>query len=150
MIRPLSLPIRVNALLRRPAGHLSFPKIIPGRNGDVARTRTGWLQYFMTAAQPDPGAHPCPATSACEPHCNTPHKKKEFAAGAPRQRPASGPGTRGVSLTSYGRKSCSPCSQAARDRSVLLVRLAANRLEPSFVRHPAAGFSLGCVRDLGG
>src|SRR5262249_19308017 len=53
-------------------------------------------------------------------------------------------------LQSYGRKSCNPCSQAARDRSVLLVRLAANRFEPSFVRHPAAGFSMGCVRDLGG
>ena len=36
------------------------------------------------------------APSACGPHCSTPRKKKEFVAGVPRQRPASGPGTRDV------------------------------------------------------
>src|SRR6266446_5689327 len=49
-----------------------------------------------------------------------------------------------------GRKNCNLCGQVARDRRVLLVCLAANRLEPSSVRDPAAGFSLGCARDLGG
>ena len=49
-----------------------------------------------TAGPPDPGAHPCPMPSACGPHCSTLHKQKEFAAGAPHQRPASGPGPCGA------------------------------------------------------
>jgi hypothetical protein len=32
--------------------------------------------------------------SACALDCNTPHKRKEFAAGAPRRRWAFDPGTR--------------------------------------------------------
>src|SRR5262249_19922353 len=73
---------------------LSFPKIISGRNGDASRTRLGWRQWRRTAGLPDPAACLCPMPSAYGPDCNTPHKKKEFAAGAIRQRSASGPSTR--------------------------------------------------------
>jgi hypothetical protein len=75
---------------------LSFPKIMSGRNGGAIRTGSGWRQWHRTAGPPDPGAHPCPMPSAYGPHCSTLHKQKEFAAGAPHQRPASGPGTRGA------------------------------------------------------
>src|SRR5262245_8512104 len=73
---------------------LSFPKIISGRNGGASRTRLGWRQWRRTAGLPDPAACLCPRPSAYGPDCNTPHKKKEFAAGAIRQRSASGPSTR--------------------------------------------------------
>jgi hypothetical protein len=73
---------------------LSFPKIISGRNGGVARTGLGWRQCHRSAGPPAPGAPLCPGLSACGPDCSTQHKKKEFAAGAPRQRLAFGPGTR--------------------------------------------------------
>src|SRR5215468_12172204 len=56
----------------------------------------GMATMTRSVALPDLEAHPCPAPSACGPHCSTPRKKKEFVAGAPRQRPASGPGTRDV------------------------------------------------------
>src|SRR6266404_7683255 len=75
---------------------LCFPKIISGRNGDAARTRLGLRQWHRSAGPPDPGARLCPTLSACAPHCSTPHNKKEFAAGVPHQRSASGPGTRGA------------------------------------------------------
>src|SRR5262245_33596733 len=68
-----------------------FPKIISERNGDAGQTRLGWLQRPRSVALPDLEAHPCLAPSACGPHCSTPRKKKEFAAGAPRQRPAPDP-----------------------------------------------------------
>src|SRR5258708_27164662 len=73
---------------------LCFPKIISERNGGAGQTRLGWLQRPRFVALPDLGAHPCLAPSACGPHCSTPHKKKEFVAGAPRRRSASRPGTR--------------------------------------------------------
>src|SRR5215467_2514614 len=68
---------------------LCLPKIISGRNGGAAQTRLGWLQRPRSVTLPDLEAHPCPAPSACGPHCGTPRKKKESVAGAPRQRPAS-------------------------------------------------------------
>jgi hypothetical protein len=73
---------------------LSLPKIISGRNGGAAQTKLGWLQRPRSVALPDPGAHPCPETSACGPHYSSWHKTKEFAAGVLRRRSAPGPGTR--------------------------------------------------------
>src|SRR5438876_6986652 len=61
-------------------------EIISERNGRAAQTRLGWLQRPRSVALPDLEAHPCPAPSACGPHCSTPRKKKEFVAGSPRQR----------------------------------------------------------------
>src|SRR5262249_37556754 len=87
------------ALARLPIGpksKLCFPKIISERNGGAAQTRLRWLQLPRSVGLPDLETHPCPAPSACGPHCSTPRKKKEFVAGAPRRRPAPGPGTRDV------------------------------------------------------
>src|SRR5207249_7258058 len=53
-------------------------EIISERNGGAAQTRLGWLQRPRSVALPDLEAHPCPAPSACGPHCSTPRKKKEF------------------------------------------------------------------------
>src|SRR5262249_3035187 len=72
---------------------LCFPKIISERNGDAGQTRLGWLQRPRSVALPDLEARPCLAPNACGPHCSTPHTKKEFVAGALRQRRAPGPGT---------------------------------------------------------
>src|SRR5438874_13827123 len=75
---------------------LCLPKIISGRNGGAARTRSEWPRWHRFAGPPDPGARLCPRLSVCGPHCSTQHKKKGFAAGAPRRRSAPGPGTRGA------------------------------------------------------
>jgi len=66
---------------------LSYPKIISQRNGGAAQIRLGWLQQPRFVALPDLVAHPCPAPSACGPHC-TQHNKKEFVVGAPRRLPS--------------------------------------------------------------
>jgi hypothetical protein len=76
--------------------NLSFPKIISGRNGGAVPTRSGLRRWHRSAAPPDTGARLCPRLSAYGPHCNRPRRKKEFAAGALRQRSAFGPGTLGV------------------------------------------------------
>ena len=68
------------------ASLLSFPKIISQRNGGAAQIRLGWLQQPRFVALPVV-AHPCPAPSACGPHC-TQHNKKEFVVGAPRRLPS--------------------------------------------------------------
>jgi hypothetical protein len=43
---------------------------------------------------PDPAARLCPTPSACASDCSRQYKQKEFAAGAPRQKPTPGPRTR--------------------------------------------------------
>jgi hypothetical protein len=61
-----------------------YPDVIvmqPGQDWDGNNSN-------QTAGPPDPEAHPCPAPSASGLDCSTLHKKKEFAAGAPRQRSA--------------------------------------------------------------
>jgi len=65
---------------------LSYPKIISQRNGGAAQIRLGWLPQPRFVALPVV-AHPCPAPSACGPHC-TQHNKKEFVVGAPRRLPS--------------------------------------------------------------
>src|SRR5262245_11417170 len=82
---------------------MSFPKIISGRNGGASRTRLGWRQWRRTAGLPDPAACLCPRPSAYGPDCNTPHKKKEFAAGAIRQRSVQALATHGANQTLHVR-----------------------------------------------
>jgi Sigma-70 factor, region 1.1/Sigma-70 factor, region 1.2 len=84
-------------------GKVSFPKIISGHNNGAARTGLGWRQWYQTAGLPDPAACLYPRPSACAPDCNTPHKKKEFVAGVPRQRSAPDRGTRAARCQSGAR-----------------------------------------------
>src|SRR5262249_31693843 len=72
---------------------LCLPKITSEHNGGPARTRLGWPQCPRSVALPDLEAHPCPAPSADLVIVRR-VRRKEFVAGAPRQRPALGPGTR--------------------------------------------------------
>jgi hypothetical protein len=65
---------------------LSFPKIISGRIDDVVRPRRERRQRRQTVGWLDARAHLSVMPSACEPDCNRPHTRKEFAVGVPRRR----------------------------------------------------------------
>jgi hypothetical protein len=67
----------------------AFRKLYP----DVVVVQPGQDRNADRDAPPESGARLCPRPSAYGPRCNTPRRKKEFAAGAPRQRSAFGPGT---------------------------------------------------------
>src|SRR5713101_944794 len=75
---------------------LSLPEIKSGHIDGAIRPGSAGRECGQQPEHRAKPAHPCSTISACEPRCNTPHKKKEFAAGVPRQKPASGPGTRGA------------------------------------------------------
>src|SRR5262249_30392631 len=74
--------------------YLSFPKIISGCIGDVALPRQESRQRHQTVGLLDARAHLFVMPSACALDCNTPHRRKEIGAGAPRRRLEFGPGTR--------------------------------------------------------
>ena len=65
---------------------LSFPKIISGRIDDAVRPRSEWRQWLQTVGRHDARAHLSVMPNACTLDCNTPHRRKEFAASAPRRR----------------------------------------------------------------
>ena len=68
------------------ADYLSFPKIISGRIGDAVQPRSEWRQWRQIVGLLDARAHLSVMPSACALDCNTPHRRKEFAAGASRRR----------------------------------------------------------------
>src|SRR5260370_29890966 len=86
--------LEAEILVLRHQLNVCLPKIISGRNDGAARTRSGWRQWYRTAELPDPAARLCPRPSASGPDYSRPHKKKEFAAGAPPPKPTLGPDTR--------------------------------------------------------
>ena len=72
----------------------SFPKIISGCIDDVIRPILEWRQWLQIAGRLDAKVHLSVMSNACALDCNRPHRRKEFAADAPRQRSAFGPDTR--------------------------------------------------------
>jgi hypothetical protein len=66
------------------ASILSFPKIISGRIGGAVQPGSGWRQWRQIVGLRDVAAHLSAMPSACALDCNTPHKRKEFAASASR------------------------------------------------------------------
>src|ERR1017187_2300952 len=75
---------------------LSLPKIISGRIGDAVQPSSEWRQWRQIVGRLDARGHLSVMPSACALDCNTSHRRKEFAAGAPRRRSAFDPGTRGA------------------------------------------------------
>ncbi len=71
-------------LVEHPAEDLSFPKIISGRIGGGVQPGWGWRRWRQSVELLDVTAHLSVMPSACALDCNTPHKRKEFAAGASR------------------------------------------------------------------
>jgi hypothetical protein len=65
---------------------LSFPKIISGCIDGVAPPRSEWLQWRQTVGQLDVTAHLSVMPSAYALDCNTLHRRKESAVGAPHRR----------------------------------------------------------------
>ena len=63
---------------------LSFPKIISGRIGGAVQPGSEWRQWRQIVGLLDARAHLSVMPSAGALDCNTPHKRKEFAAGASR------------------------------------------------------------------
>ena len=68
------------------AKRVSFPKIISGRIGGAVQP--GWKrwQWRQIVGPLDAKAHLSLIPSGCVLDCNTPHRRKELAAGAPRRR----------------------------------------------------------------
>ena len=92
---------------------LSFPKIISARSDDAIHPRRAQQQRDQTVGLLDAVAHPCAVIGACAIHYSRWRTSSEFAAGAPRQRSASDPGTRSHSADQAlripvlpGRSSC--------------------------------------------
>ena len=73
---------------------LSFPKIISGRIGDAALPRLEWREWCQTVGLHDARVRLSVMPSVCALDCNTLHRRKGFAAGAPRRRWPYDPGTR--------------------------------------------------------
>jgi hypothetical protein len=65
---------------------LSFPKIISGRIGGAVQPGSEWRQWRQIVGLLDARVHLSVMPSASVLDCNTPHMRKEFAAGAPRRR----------------------------------------------------------------
>ena len=65
---------------------LSFPKIISGRIGGAVQPGWEWWQWRQIVGPLDAKAHLSLMPSGCALDCNTPHRRKELAAGAPRRR----------------------------------------------------------------
>ena len=61
---------------------LSFPTIISGRIGGAVQPGSEWRQWRQIVGLLDARAHLSIMPSACALDYNTPHKRKEFAAGA--------------------------------------------------------------------
>jgi hypothetical protein len=76
------------------ANRLSFPKIISGHIGGAVQPGLEWQGWRQSVGLLDEKAHLSVMPGACALDCNTPHRRKELAAGAPRRRSALDPGTR--------------------------------------------------------
>src|ERR1700746_1718384 len=79
---------------------LSFPKIISARSHDTVHPRRAQQRRYQTVGLLDAVAHPCAVIGACAIHYSRWRTSSEFASGAPRQRSASDPGTRGAQCRS--------------------------------------------------
>ena len=77
---------RVLLVANRYRTDLSFPKIISGRIGGAVQPGSEWRQWRQIVGLLDAKAHLSVMPSACALDCNTPHRRKEFAAGASRRR----------------------------------------------------------------
>jgi hypothetical protein len=90
-------------LIMTRGGKAGVSKLGRGLPGVFAmRLGAAGLQRTRSVALPDLEAHPCPAPSACGPHCSTQRKKKEFVAGAPLaedQHPVQALATHGANQT---------------------------------------------------
>jgi hypothetical protein len=75
---------------------VSFPKIISARSDDAVHPRRAQQRRYQTVGLLDAVAHPCAVIGACAIHYSRWRTCSEFASGAPRQRSASDPGTRGA------------------------------------------------------
>src|SRR5262249_45573344 len=82
------------ARTRKP--ELSLPKIRSARSDGAVPPRWEWRQWYRIVGSLDLAVHPCARISASAIDCNTLHRRKEFALGAPRRRRAFDPGTRGA------------------------------------------------------
>jgi hypothetical protein len=82
------------------AQHVSFPKIISARSDDAVHPRRAQQRRYQTVGLPYAVAHPCAVIGACAIHYSRWRTSSEFASGAPRQRSASDPGTRGAQCRS--------------------------------------------------
>jgi hypothetical protein len=60
----------------------AFPKIISGRIDGAVQPGSEWWQWRQIVELLDVRAHLSVMPSACAPDCNTPHRRKELAAGA--------------------------------------------------------------------
>ena len=87
--------IRVTGASDAARNLLSFPKIISGRICDAAQPRSELRQWHQIVGLLGARAHLFVMPSGYALDCNTPHRRKEFAAGALRRRSAFDPGTRG-------------------------------------------------------
>ena len=67
---------------------LSFPKIISARIDDEDPPERVWRQWFRFAGPPDVEEHPSATPCACALGCSMSHRRREFAAGALRQKAA--------------------------------------------------------------
>ena len=79
---------------------LSFPKIISARSDDAVDPRRAQQRRYQSVGLLDAVAHPCAVIDACAIHYSRWRTSSEFASGAPRQRSASHPGTRGAQCRS--------------------------------------------------
>jgi cystathionine beta-synthase len=99
--REQSEPHRVVSLVcDSGAKYLSFPKIISARSDDAVHPRLAQQRRYQTVGLLDAVAHPCAVIGACAIHYSRRRTCSEFASGAPRQRSASDPGTRGAQCRS--------------------------------------------------
>src|SRR5262249_29558465 len=72
------------ARTRKP--ELSLPKIRSARSDGAVPPRWEWRQWYRIVGSLDLAVHPCARISASAIDCNTLHRRKEFALGAPRRR----------------------------------------------------------------
>ena len=79
---------------------MSFPEIISARSDDAVHPRRAQQRRYQTVGLLDAVAHPCAVIGACAIHYSRWRTCSEFASGAPRQRSASDPGTRGAQCRS--------------------------------------------------
>ena len=84
-VKIASEPEVLLAVLTNPA-YLSFPKIISGRIGGAVQPGSEWRQWRQIVGRLDARAHLSVMPGVCALDCNTPHRRKELAAGAPRRR----------------------------------------------------------------
>ena len=80
----LSVCSRGNIRSQTLRAFLSLPKIISGRIGGAVQPGWEWRGWRQSVGPLDARVHLSVMPSACALDCNTPHRRKEFAAGASR------------------------------------------------------------------